>query len=743
MIIKQQPALIKTSAGPIDIIQEFAPDVIPALIGGGIAAAKGGAIGAGILAGLGVSGSVAFWPITATILTAGGIAYSVYSLTKLTDKNLYSVIERLNALDPNKQAEPLVSSFINELTEIDQSGALKEMQYSQDPVQKLSQMSKQLDGLKKFFNVISRLYNAWPQIRPNLIDWGFDAKEAENAIFKTYEKTNQDLNKLKEQIKEQSAKNIDSLEKKMDSNTIKNTGAFTIGDGKIVMAKLWGLINDDDNIKDLIDRLEDLDVINMPTSSAGATIKNWISTLLRLDQELIAATQSTIGSTDLIENLKEQNRLLSAGLEVTIKIRDMLQVIKSLWDSSIKAEVEKHEGGYDDDQADSAINKTLAAYENSVQRIRDSIAKFFQNPNVVSKINELAIPVAQSIVNNMKKLTESGKKIELTDAESKYISFANSIISGNVDYSVVLANIDNIKQFSANLQGATDTVFKAKNVANTKSHMISKRALKVGDQIFDLTGQGTTVSTSPAKKDTAQSQTATKQKIVRSENIITMQKLINIINSKLSLGIGHCYPDGFYGKQTRGCITDILEKTTISIGGSAIKSTDVFNKYGHSIDDLDINHSELLQNNKLFTDILHVLVDVYKLGSAAGSTMPESVTSKGPPKDTVESTQSAGNLDIKAIRVLAIAQIEAFIHNNYFRHVSRSTEFNSFINKIAQYFVDNAIEQIKESDSSTTDTIFRNHESLIISIKNLAKGMANRHFTDQEINKLKDEYNIK
>jgi hypothetical protein len=176
-------------------------------IGAGSAAAAGTGIGAGILGGLGIGTG-----IVPAVLAAAGVAYTVYSVMQHADDNVEDLISRLDALDPNDKAKNVVDTWIKELEQF--KNVFQIQVKSQDPTQRASQIKEQIQNISSLLAYLKGMWEQWgSEIKPNLTDWGFDAKQAETALTKTIQATETGLAQIKQSAQQEGSKLIKEMGK--------------------------------------------------------------------------------------------------------------------------------------------------------------------------------------------------------------------------------------------------------------------------------------------------------------------------------------------------------------------------------------------------------------------------------------------------------------------------------------------------------------------------------------------------
>lgn len=203
----------KTAWDWVDVGNALGLDtLLGAGIGAGSAAAAGTGIGAGILGGLGIGTGV-----IPAVLAAAGVAYTVYQVMQHADDNVEDLISRLDALDPNDRARGVVDEWMKELEQF--KNIFQIQVKSQDPVQRANQIKEQIKNINALLAYLKGIWEQWgPEVKPNLTDWGFDAKQAENALSKTIQATEAGLAQIRQSAQQEGTKLVQQLGKQTGFN---------------------------------------------------------------------------------------------------------------------------------------------------------------------------------------------------------------------------------------------------------------------------------------------------------------------------------------------------------------------------------------------------------------------------------------------------------------------------------------------------------------------------------------------
>lgn len=198
-----------------DLAQGLGLDaLLGAGLGAGGAALTGGGIGAGILAGLGIGTGV-----IPAVLSAAGVAYTIYSIVKHTDDNVDDLIERLNALDPNPRAEAIVEKWKQELGQFQHVFDIEATE--NDPEKRAQQLGLQIKGINDLIKYLKQIQSDWPQVKSNLTDIGFDIGQAETALNKTIQAAEKGLAEIKQKAQQEGSKLVKELGSKSGQDYLK------------------------------------------------------------------------------------------------------------------------------------------------------------------------------------------------------------------------------------------------------------------------------------------------------------------------------------------------------------------------------------------------------------------------------------------------------------------------------------------------------------------------------------------
>lgn len=317
-----------------------------------------------------------------------------------------------------------------------------------------------------------------------------------------------------------------------------------LGGAAITMAMFHFTKQADDNLDDLIDRLEDLDTNDI----TAPKVNGWIETFNKFKPSIAMAPTTT----DPAERAKlvSQQYMALKGLDL------YLDQVKKEW-PSVKSNL--NDWVFDDDQAEYAINTTSSKIKESLAEIKKQVQSSAQE--MMKKVQESTkidyTGLAQSIVDLYDRLTKmSGDcppKFDTPEEESAW-KVANRILGKTEGSSPLTAQDIKVagplmQRFKTLLEEGVKKL-SAKQTAKKESSIIarplSKRALTLcdgtkitmpGDDSVAGKGRGKSRSLPITKK---------------------LQRLVNQLNEKYNPDATTIQEDGIYGPKTAAALYELL-----------------------------------------------------------------------------------------------------------------------------------------------------------------------------------------
>jgi len=378
-----------------------------------------------------------------------------------------------------------------------------------------------------------------------------------------------------------------------------------------------------DNLIDLVGKLEALDT----TPASEGTVQEWINTLTSYQQYFV------------IQEVPEDPgaRAKQAGEKISnmVKVLDKLKAMQRTW-PQVKATLT--DWGWDDTQAEEAINQTAAAIETQLSQLRQS---------------------AQQDADKVLAETGGETGLDYKDLSEKLLWSYNQIkqISGqppvpdnvNEQQALGLARAisnnqpvtkEQLTQYGPYLQSSVEALqqllAKSQSTKASAKLLMSKRA-----GVLPLSKRSWRLYNEPPKgKGQVGGQ---RRKRGKDTDTLQLQKNINHLNVALKTGIGRIAEDGIYGERTAGALKGLMDSNA-SISGT-------FRRYG-------IDDNMVLQPNVMRQS------DAIGKASAILSKMVSTITGKTPAETREREVKREGALsDLERRRDLNDEEILYYINN--------------------------------------------------------------------------------
>lgn len=189
-------------------------------------------IDAGIIGGAALLGAtVTTGGVALAILGGAALSMAIWSFTKQMDDNLSDLINRLEALDPNKRVAGVVNNWIRDLESF--KPVMQIPQSSPDPKVRAKVNGDKLTALSQLEKYMKTMLSQWSSdVKPNLTDWGWDAAQAEDALNKTMAKVTQAIQSTKQYAQSEGQTVAKNVAKKVQEKKQKDKGVAGKGPKK-------------------------------------------------------------------------------------------------------------------------------------------------------------------------------------------------------------------------------------------------------------------------------------------------------------------------------------------------------------------------------------------------------------------------------------------------------------------------------------------------------------------------------
>ena len=344
------------------------------------------------------------------------------------------------------------------------------------------------------------------------------------------------------------------------------TGAFGLGTAALGGAGLLGLgpvgavlaaagvaytvysvmQHTDDNLDDLIKRLEALDT----NDKSDDVVNGWINNLKQFGNVFKLEMPSN--------NPSERAEQINRQIETITKLLNYLKQIQSFW-PQVKSNLT--DWGFDDGQAEVAINKTTKAVEDGLLQIKQEAQK--EGTKLVQQLGKQTgvdyQNIAKQVINLHNQITQmDGSPPEYEEYEKPAFHLAQNIIAGK-------AELQDINQFGPQmkslLKGLQSALYRAQKKTKKRSSMknISKRAVRLSSETKQVS-KDTIPKSGPKPKDETKNVNVS---VGKDPKIQMLQKSLNYLNLNLKTGIGRIAEDGDYGQNTINSLNALLEKVPV------------------------------------------------------------------------------------------------------------------------------------------------------------------------------------
>ena len=299
----------------------------------------------------------------------------------------------------------------------------------------------------------------------------------------------------------------------------------------------------DDNIEDLITRLEALD----PNPRAQNIINGWIQTL--------QGYQSYFDIQTTAQDPKQRATQLGqqiAGLTEVLKYLKQMQVD---W-PQVKANLT--DIAFDAGQAETALAKTTQATEAGLTAIRQTAQQ--EGSKLVKQLGQQSgvdyTQIAEQVLALHEQIAQiDGNPPEYEEYEKPAFQLAQNILAGKAELQDIAQLGPQMKALLKGLQEALRRAQKKQRRTRTSSELppISKRAVR-------LSGES---SSTPASGGGGRARPSAGPAVAKDPAVVALQKSINYLNLNLRTGIARIAEDGSYGTNTANALVALLEKVPV------------------------------------------------------------------------------------------------------------------------------------------------------------------------------------
>jgi hypothetical protein len=365
--------------------------------------------------------------------------------------------------------------------------------------------------------------------------------------------------------------------------------------GGVAAAIYYGTKMADDNIRDLITRIEALDYEG---TIVETRVQSWIDTL---NGKLQVMQLPALGA------MSDKEKAMQLAQKV-MEIEDLVKILNEI--ASQWSETKKHLGDWQffpfDDPADfeEAFEKTYKTCNNVLNKIKQQSQSAAKQVIESTKNPDLLMTEIKSLDYQ---ITQIWGKPEYTAEEAKTLGVGERMMKRQVnmkEYS------DNLPRLVAIRDDLKRLLPKAKRmsgkVALMESKQISKRAVKLPDK-----------PSAPGIKPRVPSSRRTKPRIQKSDTVANMQRQVNDLATALDIPLdARLKEDGIYGPKTARAVADLVGK--LATEADPKKAPEQAKIYGHlkrwGIVGNTIMNVELMRSTPRYMNVLTNAVDnIYQL----------------------------------------------------------------------------------------------------------------------------------
>ena len=301
---------------------------------------------------------------------------------------------------------------------------------------------------------------------------------------------------------------------------------------------VWVILsNADDNLKDLIGRIEALDYED---TQAEQEVLSWIETLRQYDAKIGASVSST--------DPKERTMALGRKLSDLKKLIEYLKFIQQSYPVTIEPYLK--DWGTDKKDFTNTLATTIVAYNKQIQQIDNLAQRYTQE--VIKKNPKLYTKTAEQILNLTKEITDTWAAPIFTPEEKELIHLAKKIVAGYANLQEITDKQVDLAKLQIDLTKLLQQA-KAKAAKRTAGLNISKRAVELSE-----------TPTAPIQKpEQMKGQKPVKKRPgIRPMPVVEqLQRYLNHIKTAAQLEFApYLKLDGRYGSNTANSLFQALKK---------------------------------------------------------------------------------------------------------------------------------------------------------------------------------------
>lgn len=296
----------------------------------------------------------------------------------------------------------------------------------------------------------------------------------------------------------------------------------------------------DDNIDDLISRLDALDPANEQVAGQISKIR-----------ERLLSYKEAIGVADMPETPEERIRYNKRKLDAFTNLHKYLSNLVTWFPREIMPRLT--DWGRDPEQALNAIKKTLAAMQQSKEKMQRTVKEVTKEAvkEYGQKIGHDLQETGKKVISMYNELTKHYGKAPTfdNDAEKSGYELAKALASGKVNFQQVKQNAQSLIMIHNLFKKALSAAQQKAKSSLSENSKISKRALTLGD--------GTRV-TLRGPRGVSRKERVRRPVSRRSPATTNIQKSLNYLNQAYNTGASKVTVDGIYGPQTQAALETFL-----------------------------------------------------------------------------------------------------------------------------------------------------------------------------------------
>lgn len=390
-----------------------------------------------------------------------------------------------------------------------------------------------------------------------------------------------------------------------------------------------------DNLEDLIDKLDDLDPGD---GVAVAKVEEW--------KRVLGDFNNTLKLGEVASNPEQMAKVNLQKIDTMQKVLTYLKQVQYEW-KQVKPRLT--DWGQDDIQAEQALVQTTAAIEATMNQLKQTAkqdaARVISETHAQSGTNykQLSEEVI-SLYNQIKQI--SGQPPVPDDVtEQQALGLARMIVG---EKPVTKEQLEQYGPFLLKSKQSLEQLLARLQPKKASDLSISKRVSRV-----ELSKRAWRLATDPPK-DKERGQIGG-QRRVRDENTVSLQRMINIMNANLRTGAEPIDDDGIYGPRTAMALKQLKDN-----------SEDVANLFERAgITDAMIQQPEVMRSKPVYMQKANsVLKGLVNLPAEQSTEQPSPESSERPTKTRKDTMEVEGILaDLETRRDLDDNELLYYINN--------------------------------------------------------------------------------